>query len=156
MDSEGLRALHYSCKLHCRIVNLSISASPFPVNEFICLEKWQPFTDPLRSTTASKITVNELFGDCLSSSHDWLSASCQLNLFVNTLETLEGHLSLSVEYSRHFKMSSLYDFFFLFFFCHLCYQHCFFVASSARSWPGLLAEAIKPKSQGLSEGAEAT
>lgn len=70
--------------LYRRTVNLCISASPLRVNEFICLDKWQPSTDPLRSITAWKIkgTVNEFFADnhCLNSSSDWLSAHHPLNL----------------------------------------------------------------------------
>lgn len=118
---EGPWALHYSFKPHSRNVNLCISAFPFPANEFICLDKWQPSADPLKSITASKIkgTANELFGDnhCLNSSFDWLSACCPLNLFFNMLEWPEGPLSLPVEHSGHFKMSSEHYFFsFAFFF----------------------------------------
>lgn len=113
---EGPRALHYSFKPHSRNVNLCISAFPFPANEFICLDKWQPSADPLKSITASKIkgTANELFGDnhCLNSSFEWLSACCPLNLLFNMLERPEGPLSLPVEHSGHFKMSSEHCFFF--------------------------------------------
>lgn len=69
MDSRDPRLYTVA---HCRNVNLCISACPLPVNEFICLDIWQPSIDPLRSIAASKLkgTVNEFFGDnhCLNSS----------------------------------------------------------------------------------------
>lgn len=166
---EGPWALHYSFKPHSRNVNLCISAFPFPANEFICLDKWQPSADPLKSITASKIkgTANELFGDnhCLNSSFDWLSACCPLNLFFNMLEWPEGPLSLPVEHSGHFKMSSEHYFFsFAFFFFSLCYfflpEWLFFVVVVVAplfscKLSSMLAEAIQPKSQGLSKGSTA-
>lgn len=55
---------------HSRNVSLCVSASPFPVNEFICLDKWQSFADSLRKIMASKIkgTINKCFVDnhCLN------------------------------------------------------------------------------------------
>lgn len=44
--------LYTAASNHTVEMSACVSASPFPVNEFICLDKWQPSADPLRKITA--------------------------------------------------------------------------------------------------------